>query len=146
MAEFEEKLNAILSDPKAMGQIMSIAKALGGSESGTSSSSSPPPTHSSPPSPAKEGPAETRAPEAVEIPPALAAFGDLDPKLVQNALKLFSAYGAQDDHKVALLTALGPFLKEERYAKVDRAVQIAKLSRLIRVAFQMLKNHEDGVF
>ncbi len=34
MAEFEEKLNAILSDPKAMGQIMSIARALGGDGGG----------------------------------------------------------------------------------------------------------------
>ncbi|MPM68900.1 hypothetical protein SDC9_115835 [bioreactor metagenome] len=145
MAEFEEKLNAILSDPKAMGQIMSIAKALGGSEGGGSSASAPP-VHSASPSPAQEGTAETRGPEPGETPSPLAAFGDLDPKLVQNALKLFSVYGAQDDHKVALLSALQPFLKEERYAKVDRAVQIAKLSRLIRVAFQMLKNHEDGAF
>lgn len=140
MAEFEEKLNAILSDPKAMGQIMSIAKALGGSEGGSSASSVP----ASPPS-AQEKPAETRAPDLGELSSPLAAFGDLDPKLVQNALKLFSIYGAQDDRKVALLSALQPFLKEERFAKVDRAVQIAKLSRLIRVAFQMLKNHEDDV-
>ena len=30
MAEFEEKLNAILSDPQAMGQIASLAQALTG--------------------------------------------------------------------------------------------------------------------
>lgn len=141
MAEFEEKLNAILSDPKAMGQIMSIAKALSGSEGGASSASQP--SRSSPP-PAQDGPTETRGADVEEIPPPLAALGDLDPKMVQNALRLFSMYGAQDDRKIALLTALQPFLKDERYAKVDRAVQIAKLSRLVRVAFQMLKNHEDG--
>ena len=32
MAEFEEKLNAILNDPQAMGQILSAAKALSGQE------------------------------------------------------------------------------------------------------------------
>ena len=42
----------------------------------------------------------------------------------------------QDDH---LLAALRPFVKEERFAKVDRAIQVAKLSRVIRVAFQLFK-------
>ena len=32
MAELEEKLNAILNDPQAMGQILSAAKALSGQE------------------------------------------------------------------------------------------------------------------
>ena len=36
MAEFEDRLNAILGDPEAMGQIVSIAKALTG-EDGVSS-------------------------------------------------------------------------------------------------------------
>ena len=40
---------------------------------------------------------------------------------------------------IALLTAMKPFLKPERYAKVDKAVQIARLSRVIRAAFQLFK-------
>ena len=40
MAEFEEKLNAILSDPQAMGQIASLAQALTGEHAGESA---PPP-------------------------------------------------------------------------------------------------------
>ncbi|ERI61444.1 hypothetical protein HMPREF0239_05176, partial [Clostridium sp. ATCC BAA-442] len=40
MAEFEEKLNAILSDPQAMGQIASLAQALTGEHTGESA---PPP-------------------------------------------------------------------------------------------------------
>ena len=43
MAEFEEKLNAILGDPEAMGQIVSIAKALTGEGQSTQS---PPPEES----------------------------------------------------------------------------------------------------
>ena len=67
MAEFEEKLNAILSDPQAMGQIASLAQALTGE----------------------------------------------------------------------------PFVKPERYAKVDKAVQIAKLARVIRVAFQLFQSRRE---
>ena len=70
---------------------------------------------------------------------SLSALGSLDPKLIQIALQLFSAYSAEDDRRTALLNALKPFLKEERQAKLDKAIQIAKLSRVIRVAFQVFK-------
>ena len=69
----------------------------------------------------------------------LSALGDLDPRLIQTAVALFSEYSATDDRKIALLTAMKPFLKPERYAKVDKAVQIARLSRVIRAAFQLFK-------
>ena len=52
---------------------------------------------------------------------------------------LLSEYNSTDERKVALLAALRPFVKEERYAKVDKAVQIARLSRVIRAAFQLFK-------
>ncbi len=168
MAELDEKLNSILSDPEAMGQIVSIAKAL----AGETQQDAPP----SPPQPAaQEGgyvPVEGAEPASPAPPPAsqsgqqpdwsavlgalsnlsgggnasgngganpLSALGELDPKLVSAAVRLFSEYSATDDKKTALLAALKPFLKEERYAKMDRAVQIARLSRVIRVAFQLFK-------
>ena len=42
----------------------------------------------------------------------------------------------EDDRTVALLNALRPFLKESRLAKLDRAVQISRLARVIRVLFR----------
>jgi hypothetical protein len=136
MAEFEEKLNAILSDPKAMGQIMSIAKALGASGEADGQNNA--------------AAAEPADPSREESPPTdlgqlLSPLGDIDPKLVQTALRLFSEYSATDDRKTALLSALQPFLKEERYAKVDKAVQITKLSRVARVAFHLLKGGEEDL-
>ena len=76
----------------------------------------------------------------------LSLLGDLDPALIQKALRLFSEYRSTDDRKVALLNALKPFLKEERLAKLDQAVQIAKLSRLIRTAFLLFQKEgsDDG--
>ena len=41
MAELEEKLNAILNDPQAMGQILSAARALSGQEDGSGGTEAP---------------------------------------------------------------------------------------------------------
>ena len=65
-------------------------------------------------------------------------------KLLSAALRLVQEYHAADDRKAALLLALKPFLKEERYAKVDQAVKIARLSRVIRVAFQLFRERNEG--
>ena len=176
MAEFDEKLSAILGDPEAMGQIVSIAKALtdgmGGGDASAGEAPAPQPVPepqagAAAPAPAQE--AQAPAPPPVQGPSGgpdwsavmgllgslsggggaaaanpLGALGDLDPRLIQTAIRLFSEYSATDDRKIALLTAIKPFVKEERYAKVDKAVQIAKLSRVIRVAFQLFKDNGEG--
>ena len=127
MSEFEDKLGAILGNPDAMAQIMSLAQNLGG---GTDAS--PPP--SSPAAPVSP------APESLpDLSSLLGGLGEIDPQLIQNGLQLFSQLSASDDERVVLLQALKPFLKQDRYAKVDRAIQIARLSRVLRVAFQLFK-------
>ena len=138
MAEFEEKLNAILSDPQAMGQIASLAQALTGEHTGESA---PPPAAE----PAEAGPAGEAAGQAgaTDWSALLGMLSELDPQLLQAGLRLFSEYSATDDRKVALLNALKPFVKPERYAKVDKAVQIAKLARVIRVAFQLFQSRRE---
>ena len=130
MAEFEEKLNAILSDPQAMGQIASLAQALTGEHTGESA---PPPDWSALLGMLGGGGDSN----------PLSALSELDPQLLQAGLRLFSEYSATDDRKVALLNALKPFVKPERYAKVDKAVQIAKLARVIRVAFQLFQSRRE---
>lgn len=121
MAELEEKLNAILSDPQAMGQILSAAKALSGAqEEDTSSFSADDPSNE----------------EAVD---PLSALNQLDPRLIQAGMRLLSEYTAGDDRKTALLEALKPFLRQERQAKVDQAVRIARLARVIRTAFRIFQ-------
>ncbi len=133
MADLEEKLNAILGNPEAMGQIMNIAKAL---TAGTGESAPPP---AGEPVDVEYQPVESGSDEPEDFFNPLSALGDLDPRLLQTAMRLFSEYSATDNRKVALLSSLKPFLKEARYAKVDKAVQIAKLSRVVRVAFQLFK-------
>ncbi len=127
MAEWEEKLEGILSNPQAMEQIMSLAKSLEGGENSASPSAPAP----SPPS----------APS--DLSGLLGSVGQLDPKMLSTAAKLFSQMGRQDDRRTALLQALRPFVKPERYAKLDKAIQIAKLSVLIRSGLELFRAKED---
>ncbi|MCC2256735.1 hypothetical protein AAAT94_11245 [Intestinimonas aquisgranensis] len=136
---FSEKLNAILADPDAMGKIMSLAQSLDG-EAAPNDQDTP-----------EEPPVLSGDQAPPDLSGLLSAFtggsgGEgLDPKLLQLAGRLLSEWNRPDDHKTALLAALRPYVKPERYAKVDRAIQIAKFSRLIRVALAALREGREDV-
>lgn len=114
MAEFEEKLNAILGDPQAMGQIMALAQSLSGQPE--QDAPAPPPSKPDP------------APDVARL------LGSVDPKLLQMGMKIFQDVQGKDDRNSQLLLALRPFLKEERQAALDRALQLSRVIRLIRAA------------
>ena len=145
MAEFEEKLQAILGDPEAMGQIASLAQALSGGQAGDGAPAAQEGQAAEAP-PAGEGP----APDLSALLGALGGgenpLSGLDPQLLKAGLSLYAEYSAGDDRKAALLSALRPFVKPERYARLDQAVRIARLARVIRVAFRLFQSRreEDG--
>ena len=134
MAEFDEKLSAILNNQEAMGQIMALAQSLGasgaleGQGSGEGERANPPPAAAAPPPQAAGKPLE-----------------GLDPRLLQLGARLLQEYQRTDDRKTALLTALRPFVKEERYEQLDRAVQVARLSRVVKVLLNLMKEGEGRV-
>ena len=70
---------------------------------------------------------------------------DIDPRLIQLALRVWTEYSAQDNDKAALLGALKPFLKAERLEKMEKAEKIARLSRVVRVAIQLFKEEGEHV-
>ena len=76
----------------------------------------------------------------------LGALGGLDSGTLSAAAGLIGQFTDDgDDRRTALLTALRPYVREERYAKLDKAIQIAKLSRLIRSGLELLRaRKEDG--
>ena len=120
MAEWEEKLNTILGDPEAMGQILSLAQSLG-------LSSRPEQEDHSPEEGGQEG----------EQPPLSGG----DPAMLRQSMALLSALGQEEnDKRTALLTALKPFLKPERQASLDRAIQLQRLTKMARVAFRLLRD------
>lgn len=132
MAEWEEKLEGILSNPQAMEQIMALAKSLEGGDPQQKTASDTPAAPTSPPSPAPD------------LSGLLGGVGKLDPKLLSVAAKFMGQMGKQDDRRTALLQALRPFVKPERYAKLDKAIQIAKLSVLIRSGLELFRSKEDS--
>ncbi len=130
MAQWEEQLNQILGDPQAMKQITALAQSLSGKQEENSDPSAEPGT-------------ETPPSEDLSAPSPLSALSDLDPKLLQMGMGLLSEYSAQDDQKTALLTALKPFLKPSRQEKMDQAVRIARLTRVIRTALRMFRDRGE---
>ncbi len=112
MAEFDDKLNSLLSNPDAMSQIMQLAQSL----SGETASAAPPPAQPAPP------------PEASPSGLLSALTGGGDPSLLMKLLPLIQELGSgQDSPARTLLYALRPYLKPERQEKVERALQLARL-------------------
>ena len=137
MAEFEDKLNSILGNPAAMNQIMALARSLSGEQ----------PPQGTPP--ALEGPAEEPTyvpvegePETPEPPDLSAILGQIDPKMLQVGMDVIRQIQSTEDRNTALLNALRPFLREERQARLDRAMQIARMTKLIRAALGALGGKE----
>lgn len=131
MAEFEEKLNAILGDEQAMGQIMALARSLSGGDGSPSGEGAPPMPRETPP-----------APQMPPVPDLSALLGQLDPSMLRLATGLFQEYQGTNDRNVALLAALRPFLKEDRQTKLDKAMELARMTRLIRVALSTFGGKE----
>lgn len=124
MAEFDEKLNSILSNPDAMSQIMQLAQSLGGGEQAAPQSGPPPPG----PSP---GPPPGPPPGGGDLLTSLMGGGGLDPKLLSRLLPLIQELGGQRESNARnLLYALRPYLRSDRQEKVERALQLARLFHL----------------
>lgn len=116
MAEFDDKLNSILSNPDAMAQIMQLAQSIGGADA----------------SPAQQPQQAQQTPPAERSGDLLASLaGGLDSKLLLRLMPLIQEVGGQrDSNAKQLLYALRPYLKPERQEKVERALQLARLFHL----------------
>lgn len=101
MDQMEDKLNAILGNPQLMGQIMSMAQALGKSD--------PPPLQN---------------PKKQETPPPV-----FDPAILTK-ISALTSQGNVDKNQKALLTALHPYLSHRKVEKLERAMRAAKMARM----------------
>lgn len=125
---WEEKLGTILNDPAAMGKIMELAQSLGGGQGTSAGTAEPPP-----------------APRPEPTSGGDSLLDGLDPRLMEMGLRAMAAYRDGDDKRAALLAALRPFVKPQRYAKMDQAIRIAKLSKVIRAALDGWKGGGEDV-
>ncbi|MDD5905742.1 MAG: hypothetical protein PUC60_03895 [Clostridiales bacterium] len=127
MSELDEKLNALLSDPNSMAQVMQLAQQL----SGTFGGASQPASASPPPPPPQQQPLQPSFDTSF--------LGGLDPKLIGRFLPLIQEYTQSNSNTTQLLYALRPFLKAEKQDKIERA---AKLARLIHLGKKFLSEWE----
>ena len=113
MADWQEQLNSVLSDPEAMARIASLAQSL----SGRSAEAPPPPPPDDAPKP--------------DAGAAASPLSGIDPELLSRVLPLLRQLNRPESGEAAaFLRALQPFLSEKRRGKVERAAQLARLIHL----------------
>lgn len=114
MGELEDKLNSILSSPAEMEKILGLAKELSGSLGGGEEKKAPPPPQK----------------ESFDL---LGGLGDMDPRFFKVLGRIMGESAGEHD-KSALISAMKPYVRAERRETLDRALKIAKLARIARVA------------
>lgn len=140
MEDLSQQIQNILSDPQAMGQIQGLLNSLntgGGQES--SSAPEPAPASSGPDFSALLGALAGSQPAGNSSTTALTGLTPQTLSLVSRLGPLLSQAGREDD-ATRLLRALRPLLGHARQKKVDEAIRILQMLRLL----PLLK--ESGVF
>lgn len=127
MAEFDDTLNSLLSNPDAMSQIMQLAQSLSGGQN-------QPPTPQPQQAPQKSQAVPPPPPPPIPQPSFSGAdllsslTNGIDPSLLFKLMPLIQELGSQQNSNARqLLYALRPYLKTERQEKIERALQLARL-------------------
>lgn len=149
MDDLNQQINQILSDPQSMQQLQSMASALG-----LTSAAPPEPQTNPPPANPQSGNSQSGSLDPSALAGLLGSLGGgaaapmapaapaASPELLQTVTKLaplLSQVNREDD-STRLLRALRPLLGEARQKKLDEAIKILQMMRLL----PLLK--ESGVF
>ncbi len=111
MDNLEQSIQAVLQDPEQMGKIMDMVKSLGISP-----------------------------PEQEQPPQEQSTMPDISQLLNGPMGAMLTQAGRLDARQQNLLNAIKPFLRPGRQEKIDRAMQVARLSHLAGAA---LRNREQ---
>ena len=113
MNDWEEKLNALLSDPEAMAQVVGMAQTLSQQLGGAVQSA------------AQSEPSGGGNP--------FGALGSIDPALLSRLIPVLQQLNRGESSEAsAFLYALRPYLKPSRRDKVERACQLARIIHLAK--------------
>lgn len=124
MADMDDKFQEILGNEEAMSQIMSIAQSFSSGSSGVETTTA----------------GENSGDNVGNIGSLLAG---LDPSTLAIGMRLFSAY--QKEHRsVELMTALRPFVSEERQDMIDRITKASKYAKVASSLLVLWKEREGG--
>ncbi|QAT51126.1 hypothetical protein EQM14_15865 [Caproiciproducens sp. NJN-50] len=116
MEDLSSMLNDLLKNPESMEKIKGLASMLGGS-GGSGSGPAPPPDET----PAVPAVRDSRAPEGVDQDSL---------RMIMKLAPMISKFRQEDD-STRLLRALRPFLNEEKGKKLDQAIRLMQIVRMI---------------
>lgn len=156
MDNFEAKVQSLLNSPDGMNQILTIARSLTGAAATADTPASAIPSEKEPESAVNQteeeseevfsapSPSDAAADSGAAKPlPAAAGSGDdilsvlsqVDPAVIQSVMGLVSEYRNTDDRRFHLLDALRPYVKSADAVHIDKAMQIMRLSKVVKRAF-----------
>lgn len=133
MAEFEEKLNSILGNQEAMSQIMALARSLSGSDHEPNEADTP----------SQEAENDTPG-SSCEVPDLSVLLRQVDPRMIQTGIDIMQQIQEAEDRNTALLNALRPFVKEDRRARLDQALELSRITKAVRVLLKTLREKGGG--
>ena len=137
MDDLNQQIQNILSDPQAMGQLQGLLRSLGGGQGDNQTQAAP--ASSGPDLSSLLGALGGGAPQPAQNESSLAGVSPQALSMMTRLMPLLSQANREDD-ATRLLRALRPLLVEQRQKKVDEAIQILQMLRLL----PLLK--ESGVF
>lgn len=79
------------------------------------------------------------APAAASAPGMGDILSGLDPKIMSLAMNLLGEY-SNDDEKIKLLYAIKPHLSHGRHDRLDKAVQMFRISKTVRALMKGLSD------
>lgn len=119
MSELEDKINGILGDPAQMEKIAGLAKSLmGGSDSGSDTAEK----------------AKSAGGGLDSLMQSLGGDSAIDPAMLARLSRAFSSGAGEKKQERALLEAMKPYLSEKRRSKMDKAIKLARLASIARIA------------
>ncbi len=121
MGDIEDKLNSILSSPEEMEKILGLARQFMGTAQSPEQDNTP-----------------AKAVSNVNPLP------DMDPRLMSVIGRLFSEYSRADNDRTAVLNAIKPYLRDERRRKLEKAIEMAKMARIARLAIREFSSAQEG--
>ena len=126
MSEFEDKINSILGNPEEMEKIMNLASQfMGGADKKEESATE-----------RSGGGAQSQShgagPGGLD---ALGSLGGLDMETFAKMSRIMSQVKGGSE-KTELLRAMGPYLKQERREKLEKAVRFARIAKVAGAALR----------
>lgn len=130
MSEFEDRINSILSNPEEMGKIMNLASQfMGGSDKNEEQGAE------------RSGQSGNASGQSSNAGAGLGSLGALglpggfDMEMLSKISRLMSQVKGGSE-KTELLRAMGPYLKQERREKMEKAMRFARIAKVAGAALR----------